>query len=88
MCPLIAVFLSRCAAKFSVIEGFFTCGGSLPDRGTAVLMVHPSENHESHPVQAIQASGQIFLAITGKVFLPTHTLDLFGFFIEATSRLC
>lgn len=38
-------------------------------------------------VQAIQAPGQIFLTIPGKVFLPTHSLDLSGFFIEAISTL-
>lgn len=30
--------------------------------------------------QAVQTSGQIFLTITGEVFLTTHPLDILGFF--------
>jgi len=47
MCPLIAVFLSRFAAKFSTNGRFFSCEGLLPDMGTAVPTVYPRQKHES-----------------------------------------
>lgn len=48
MCPSIAVSLSRSAAKFSTDGLFFSCEGSLPDRGSPVPMVNLWQSHESH----------------------------------------
>lgn len=73
MCPSIAVSLSRSAAKSSAIRRFFSYKGSLPDRDTPVPMVHLWQSHEC---AGNSGTWQVFLIITGKVFLSTHPLNL------------